>query len=334
MAYLYYTKEHNIKMENKLNFSAIESYAQTYSNKICDRIYTGKTMVNGKDLLDLPVQQVGLFVLYEIYHTWQSEAKNLRSPYFDYEAEDVTQALNKLMNVLSKNIAVNRDNLEPLLTQAVHDVILIAISPYSYFKKLLGKISDAAEFAEINKFIKINSGLASEIHSTLENNGPQSLAEQFDNIFDQIEISPDHVGPVFSKLSEVHPASESSFFLAMETDEDEDDESAPLSKTENTLNDSFVSSDYETVADQLKNTQSSKGSIKSMLSINQKFMFINDLFNDNQEDFNKVVDFIESCDTREAAISFINNNYLKHHIWNPNAPQVREFLRLIDLQFE
>jgi hypothetical protein len=120
----------------------------------------------------------------------------------------------------------------------------------------------------------------------------------------------------------------------MQVEEDESEEEEEISGAENTLNDSFVGSNYETVADQLKQHQTTKGSIKSMLSINQKFMFINDLFNDNQDDFNKVVDFIEGCDTKEAAMSFISNNYLKHNIWNPNAPQVREFLRLVDLQFE
>ena len=62
-------------------------------------------------------------------------------------------------------------------------------------------------------------------------------------------------------------------------------------------------------------------------------MFINDLFNDNQEDFNKVLDFLEGCETKEVAVSFINNNYLKHNIWNANAPQVKEFLRLLDKKF-
>ena len=105
-----------------------------------------------------------------------------------------------------------------------------------------------------------------------------------------------------------------------------------MSGLEKTLNDSFVSSSYKTVADTLKSSHN-PGTLKSMLSINQKFMFINDLFNDNQDDFNKVMDFLESCENKDAAISFINNSYLKHNIWNGNSPQVKEFLSLLDKKF-
>lgn len=320
-------------MENKLNFSAIESYAKAYSGKICDDLYQGKSTVNGADLLDLPVPQVGLFALNLIYSRWQSEAENLKSPYFDYEAAEVKAAMKKLMNVLSKNIAISRENLEPLLQESVRDVLLITLSPYLYFKNLVNGLSNGNEFSDLSRFIKINSGLAMKIEKSLESNGHTSMAERFDQIFNEIDITPDDSKPVFEKLSETHPAAETSFYLTMDVEEDEEDEEDSPG-AENTLNDSFIGSNYETVADKLKQHQSTKGSIKSMLSINQKFMFINDLFNDNQEDFNKVVEFIESCDTREAAMSFINNNYLKHNIWNPNAPQVREFIRLVELQFE
>lgn len=321
-------------MENKLNFSAIDTYAKAYSRKICDDLYQEKSTVSGSELLNLPVEQVGLFILNSIYGTWQSEAEKLRSPYFDYEAEEVQGAMKKLMNVLSKNISVTRADLEPLMEESVKNVILLSISPYTFFKNLVEGLATAADFAAINRFIRINSGLAEEIEKSIESNDHSNLVDQFDQIFQAIDFSPDDTQPVFIKLSETNPTSESVFYLTMEAEDEEDDEEVTVQNSENTLNDQFVGSNYETVADQLKQHQAPKGSIKSMLSINQKFMFINDLFNDNQEDFNKVVDFIESCDTKEVALSFISNNYLKHNIWNPNAPQVREFLRLIDLQFE
>jgi hypothetical protein len=115
----------------------------------------------------------------------------------------------------------------------------------------------------------------------------------------------------------------------------EDDEEEEEHHSDNiTLNDQFASnSGHQTLADQLKQNQGNAGSIKSMLSINQKFMFINDLFNDNQEDFNKVVDFLETCGSKEVAQAFINNNYLKRNIWNANAPQVKQFIALIDKKF-
>lgn len=320
-------------MENKLNFSAIETYSKAYSQKICDGLYQDKTVVSGSDLLGLPVEQVGLFVLNAIYSQWQEEAEKLKSKFFNYQAEDVKSAMQRLMNVLSKNIAVERQDLLPLMEEAVRDVLLITISPYSYFNKLVNNLASPEEFSNISRFIKINQGLAAEVEKSIKDNGHISLADRFDQIFNEIEITPQEVKPIFAQLSETHPVTETNFYLTMVSDEHEEEEETFID-VESTLNDSFVGSNYETVADKLKEHQSPKGSIKAMLSINQKFMFINDLFNDNPDDFNKVVDFIESCDTKEAALSFISNNYLKHNIWNPNAPQVREFMRLIDLQFE
>ena len=82
-----------------------------------------------------------------------------------------------------------------------------------------------------------------------------------------------------------------------------------------------------TLADTLG--KNNKDSIKTMLTINQKFMFINDLFDGNQNDFVKVIDFLEDCETEEQAVSFIQNNYIKRSLWRAEAPPVKEFIKLI-----
>ena len=317
-------------MESKLNYSAIETYVKAYSTKLADELYDGMTTVSGDRLLQMPIKQVGLFILQQIQTAWSEEANKLKSPYFDYESEAVQSGIKKLMNTLSKNIALERPDLEPLLDKAVHDTLLLIISPYAYFKNLSTR-TDITD-SENSRFIILNSSLNNEIVKRLDANAETSLHDQLEHLFTSLDSTPDDPKEILDLFSALHPIKEDDFYMTKKG-ADEDDDLEESSSSENTLNDRFIRNSYETVADELKQNNSGNTSLKSMLSINQKFMFINDLFNDNQDDFNKVIDFLESCESKETATSFINNNYLKHNIWNPNAPQVKEFLELINKKF-
>ena len=334
-------------MESKLNYEAIDTYVKAYSSKLNANLFAEKEMITGDEIFQLSVSQVGLFVLNKIYQSWAFEADKLKSPYFNYQSDAVHASMQKLMNVLSKNILVSKGDFEPMLTRAVHDTILLLISPYSYYKILLEKDDTNIEVLQaMDRFVIINKGVLSNMIDKLSSsaeliNDSEALLNA---VFSSLEDAPQNNDPELQKFAEIHPLIEEDFYLAeaeaeaeaeepvIQTHEFDDEEDEEDLATENTLNDSFVGSSYETVADKLKSSQQ-VNTLKSMLSINQKFMFINDLFNDSQEDFNKVLDFLESCDTKEAAVSFINNNYLKHNIWNANAPQVKEFLGLLEKKF-
>jgi hypothetical protein len=332
-------------MESKLNYEAIDTYVKAYSSKLNANLFAEKEMITGDEIFQLSVSQVGLFVLNKIYQSWAFEADKLKSPYFNYQSDAVHASMQKLMNVLSKNILVSKGDFEPMLTRAVHDTILLLISPYSYYKILLEKDDTNFEVLQaMDRFVIINKGVLSNMIDKLSSsaeliNDSEALLNA---VFSSLEDAPQNNDPELQKFAEIHPLIEEDFYLAeaeaeaeepvIQTHEFDDEEDEEDLASENTLNDSFVSSSYETVADKLKSSQQ-VNTLKSMLSINQKFMFINDLFNDSQEDFNKVLDFLESCDTKEAAVSFINNNYLKHNIWNANAPQVKEFLGLLEKKF-
>ena len=328
-------------MESKINYEAIETYVKAYSSKLNDNLFAEKKSITGDDILNISVNQIGLLILNKIYQSWALEAEKLKSPYFNYQSKAVHASMQKLMNVLSKNIEVSRSDFEPMLIRAVHDTLLLLISPYSYYKILLEKDSTNTEVLRaLEKFMTINKGVLSNMIDKLNNsadliNDPNALLNE---VFSSLDDAPENNDIELQKFAELHPLNETDFYLAVteetalhahEFDDEEDEEG---SDPEKTLNDSFVGSSYETVADTLKSSQE-VNTLKSMLSINQKFMFINDLFNDNQNDFNKVLDFLESCETKEAAVSFINNNYLKHNIWNANAPQVKEFMALLDKKF-
>jgi hypothetical protein len=330
-------------MESKLNYDAIETYVKAYSSKLNDNLFAENEFITGEGILDIPVSQVGLLILNRIFETWSLEAEKLKSPYFNYESDAVHSNMQKLMNVLSKNILVSRSNFEPMLIRSVHDTLLLLVSPYTYYKILLEKRETNIKMLEgMDKFVTINKGVLSKIIDKLDGSAelikdPNAL---LNTVFSNLDDSPQSNDLEFKKFAELLPVNEADFYLAVADDpvvqsyefEDEEEEDISASNSEKTLNDSFVANSHETVGDTLKSSQE-VNTLKSMLSINQKFMFINDLFNDNQEDFNKVLDFLENCETKEVAVSFINNNYLKHNIWNANAPQVKDFLKLLDKKF-
>ena len=328
-------------MESKLNYEAIDAYVKAYSSKLNANLFAEKDTITGDDIIQISVSQVGLFVLNKIYQSWALEVDKLKSPYFNYQSDAVQLSMQKLMNVLSKNILVARSDFEPMLTRAVHDTILLLISPYSYFKILLEKEDTNIEVLQsMERFVTINKGVLSNMIEKLSSSAEliDDIDALLNTVFSSLEDAPRSNTSELRKFAEIHSLVEEDLYLteaeepvlqAHEFDEEEDEEDSGLEKT---LNDSFVGNSYETVADTLKSKQQ-VNTLKSMLSINQKFMFINDLFNDSQEDFNKVLDFLETCDNKEAAVSFITNNYLKHNIWNANSPQVKEFLRLLETKF-
>ncbi|MEN8247730.1 MAG: hypothetical protein ABFS32_02260 [Bacteroidota bacterium] len=335
-------------MESKLNLQAIDTYVESYSNKLSEELFQGKESLTGDDILKLPVNQVGLLIINNIFQSWNEEAEKLKSPYFDYENAEVQAELKKLMNLLSKNILVSRSDFGPLLKKAVLDTILLMISPYSFYKSLVeGKDRISISYMEsVAKFVKINRQcLGKMIEKGKESPGLLELPGELLNLaLGTVDSTPENIEGYVKQFSEIEPFNEESFIIADREShpayeekvaamsyEDEDEEEEE--KSEGTLNDSFISESYESVADELKNSQKTN-SLKSMLSINQKFMFINDLFNDSQEDFSKVLDFLETCESKEVATSFIHNNYLKHNIWKANAPQVKEFMALLDKKFD
>ena len=328
-------------MESKLNYEAIDTYVKAYSSKLNANLFAEKDTITGDDIIQISVSQVGLFVLNKIYQSWALEADKLKSPYFNYQSDAVQLSMQKLMNVLSKNILVSRSDFEPMLTRAVHDTILLLISPYSYFKILLEKEDTNIEVLQsMERFVTINRGVLSNMIEKLSSSAEliDDIDALLNTVFSSLEDAPQSNTSELQKFTEIYPLVEEDLYLTVEEEpilqahefDEEDDEED--SGSEKTLNDSFVDNSYETVADTLKSKQE-VNTLKSMLSINQKFMFINDLFNDSQEDFNKVLDFLETCDNKEAAVSFITNNYLKHNIWNANSPQVKEFLRLLETKF-
>jgi hypothetical protein len=73
--------------------------------------------------------------------------------------------------------------------------------------------------------------------------------------------------------------------------------------------------------------------IKGNISLNQKFLFINNLFGSDAEVFDNAVKELESCNSFSEAKDQMLKNYLPRYNWDLNSPEAEEFFDLLKRRF-
>lgn len=325
-------------MENKLNQPALEQYATKYSDLLVEKLFTDKEVITGKEIIEeIPSKQIGLFVLFNLYKVWNLEMNQLKSPYFNYGNNEVQLKLDELMNLLSKHISIARQDFYPLLVKSVENTLLLIMSPLKYYEELVesydGSAPNMDEVKDLQRFIKINNHMRDALLTAWASG--YSGEELFDKAFEGLNEPPEDVTELIEPFNELLLLEIENFWLEEESDETgeliEEDEDNDEVKFE-TIHTQFAEKGNTILADSL-GFEESQSSLKSMLTINQKFMFVNDLFDGNKEDFNSVIDFLDTCETKDVVLKFIHNNYIQRGSWKEGAPQVKEFLALIDKKF-
>ena len=99
-----------------------------------------------------------------------------------------------------------------------------------------------------------------------------------------------------------------------------------------TINDVMHNStDSESLGDlyQKKKIENIRGNI----SLNQKFLFINNLFGGNSQIFNQAIDELEVCGSFQEAKDQMLKKYMPQFKWNLNNPETEEFLDLLKRRY-
>lgn len=328
-------------MESKLNHQAIDGYSKAFAKKICENHFDKEEHVNGPQLLELtPLKQVNLIVLKNLFKRWKKETSKLQSPFFNYQHKDVKKAIKDFMNVLSRHIAIRREHFEPLLREAVKDSILLIFSPYDFYSKEINQRDSSrigiADLKELKKYIKINDFLLDALIESFEIDKVEvafndEAFERFNEVCSTTTVQPEDFEPYQQVLSEIVPLSLKAIYL--EEDEEVEHKSAERkTKEHTTLNDGLRKFQPSTVADSISKGKSK--SIKAQLTLNQRFMFVNELFEGNQDLFHKAVDEIDAKDDYSEAFSHIKNNYAKSHDWDMEAEEVQEFMEVVGKRFQ
>lgn len=201
-------------MPNSLNINALNQYAARFTATVLNEAYRNQAVIKGSELLKLtPVRQVNLGILNRLFDQWKNTALAFRSIYFDFENEDVKTALQTFMNTVSQNIAVRRNDLEPLFVESVKDTIVLLYTPESYFEEKLRAMPESTFTPEnaqqLIKYTQIHNGIAKALSQRLEDSSSDSVyMTQVIGWLYEIKTNTellDDVAPIVSQFSEILP---------------------------------------------------------------------------------------------------------------------------------
>lgn len=366
-------------MEYKYNQLHIERYSKELANLLCDRHFATHDNLSGPQLLHFtPIRQVNLFVIKELLLKWHQEMANLRSPYFDYEHEEVKEALLNFMNVLSRKILMKRNAFEPLLQKAIYDTFLVTLAPATTFEEKFLRIQEEITLPKLQenlKYIDIDKPLFAGFVDTLSPNSrdreyilsrfklyinanqgsrmPLSeLIQQFNGLLPVSEQQvlgqpapvvtatpppkPAPAAPVYEKdvVSPIHTAQREAAAPAAPPrpaySREEEEEEAPVNARP-TLNDNFRKAPAASLAESHSNQKIE--SLKNSISINQRFSFINELFNGDNMTYYHTIKALDEYNEPEAAKRYITQEVAGKYDWSKKQEHVNKLLRLIERKF-
>lgn len=79
--------------------------------------------------------------------------------------------------------------------------------------------------------------------------------------------------------------------------------------------------------------QSQEKDLKSMIKLNDKLMFVRDLFNGYSLAYSEAIDFINRFDSFEAADKFLKHNYADKNRWSEKQSSVDQFYEVLSRRF-
>lgn len=102
-------------------------------------------------------------------------------------------------------------------------------------------------------------------------------------------------------------------------------------KTSETINEQFSEKHPESLAQH----HASRGGneIMKMISLNDRYLFIRELFGNDKNDFEACLDELEDQPSFDVSVEFLMNKHAKKHGWDMQSGVVKEFLKIIYRRF-
>ncbi len=291
-------------MENNLTIKSAVNYSNAFVEKVSKSKFDEKDTITGQELPKLTeIKQINFLLIYILLQSWKSEINKLKSPYFDFTNDQVKQALETFMNVLSQNISIQQKDFEPLLKKAFQLALLYFNNPISFLSEIFQDKVSKKELKELSKLVK--SHFIEGIISFLD-----------DESLDEIEL--DELEP--SSLESEDPTEflkALTSFLNIKQEEEEketDTKKEPAGfanqfKVTPNLNDSFQKEGNKaTLNDQHSDKQESKTileshsktkveSISQEIPLNEQFQLTNDVFGGMKSVYNSFIEKVDAADS-------------------------------------
>ena len=408
-------------MPDKYSLAKCEQYGRRLATRLSQQFFGPRpeATLDGPALLACtPVRQVNLLVLRQLLSRWQQEARQLRSPYFDFEAAPVAAALGQFMNVLSRHIRLDRAALEPLLAQAVADTLVLATAPAVAFERLLLPPADPAEaeadvpLATLRDYLRYfdqaKPFFEGFVNSLPTGHAPLSrefLRQRFDLYQAAHAKELPTLPPLVSALSALLPLTEADLWddgpakpaaapAAVAPAAPVAKPAAPPAPTPVAAAAEVASAPAPTpparpqppaaaptpppfaqapgtkhqaptppaqapLYEKLKATQPATppladalreaapngapplaergaprvGSLREAISINQRFSFINELFNGESEDYRAAMQHLDALPDADAALAYVQQELAPRHDWSRKEEHVGKLLKLLERKF-
>ena len=114
----------------QLSERKISQLATTISDRLFDSHYFHQGVIDGEALKNFcEFEQVNKFLLFQLYQVWQLQITRFKHPYFDFSNQEVEESLTQLQNLLSKHIAISKEDFRPLLKKAVYNNLKLLLDP-------------------------------------------------------------------------------------------------------------------------------------------------------------------------------------------------------------
>lgn len=357
-------------MNSFVDSRKINAYSLALSEKIIIEAYTNKSALNGQDIKSLTsVEQVNILIIKNLFDKWQEEAQQLRSPYFDYQCQDVKNALKAFLNTLSNHISIHREHFKPLLSKAILDTILIALAPKEFFiQEAITRKEQFEEFYNgLKRFMRINKSTIESIDQIVSNAGKDW--EKMLNQISELEVeTPDAEKTIQDlslllriELNEIilQPVNIQAPSIIQEEEEEEVKESLstpveaqpsietakPVKATDapsaiTSINDLFQKNE-KTLNDKLKSIPEEPNpytgpriqDLRKAISLNEKYLYIKELFESNAAEFTQVIETLETFNSLAEAQEFIQNKFKDFPSWTEENPYYKEFLSLLNRRY-
>ncbi|WP_323757571.1 hypothetical protein [Roseivirga sp.] len=332
-------------MSYKLKQESISSFSTATAADICTEFFAGQNKISGESIMALTeVRQVNSFIIESLFTQWQSEIARLRSPYFDFEAEEVQKALKEFMNTLSNHINIGRGHLEPLLSKAIETTMLLTFAPKKYV--LNHWFDEQKENLPKGKlrYIKTHTEGFKLIHDTAKTPiNPAYLGNLFDSMSSHFEIpepveflqklnAEDKLSLLFEFEKEVAAEPAPSQVFTPEIEEIPEAKTSVAAKHENgkeTINDRFNgNSNGPTLAEKLQKNNIQP--LEKTLTLNERIMFAKTLFDGDQSLMKKVLEELDTANSMDEALSKTQPYNKK---WDIEGDEMDAFIQVLKRRF-
>ena len=349
---------------------AIEKYCDSLRDKIVFNHFNGQEFIDGqgiKKLTDVP--QINSFVIRELFVKWKEETSKLKSPFFDFDHSDVQKALNEFLGQLSFHIKIDKDRFEYLLKDALKQVFEYLENPIYFLQEEIfgieGGVYLKAEVIQKFKYLKLypeelerlkadtrlqeEQIRADQIMSAIEDVFEYADIEGTEKAFiDQLEqIAPNNFVSFHKEPSLTDNISDTSEFVDVPDLPSSVEEQQNYGNTENNLeesvsyegegedndssnlNDSFAPNK----ADEFSVELSPIDSLEEGISLHQKYYFIKELFDLQEDVFERALHEADRFTTFEDARDYLLDGYAESYSWDKKQEAATDLFILLNRKF-